>query len=46
MIQLNNLRYTTVKVSKDINGLREQQIARLLEKFLLKQSVVCEVEVK
>lgn len=46
MIILKNLRIATMGFSKEMKGLREKQIARLIEKFLLKKSIICEVETK
>lgn len=46
MINLNNIKACTISVGIDIPIERQKQIARRIEKQLLKENIVCDVEVK
>jgi len=47
MIKLKNIRYATVSASRSLDKFEQQQLARLIEKYILSNySVVCDVEVK
>jgi len=46
MIILNDIKVCTISVGVDMPIERQEQLARKIEKMLLKESIVCEVEVK
>lgn len=46
MIIFTNIKACTISVGLELPLKRQQQLARKIEKSLLKESIVCDVEVK
>jgi hypothetical protein len=45
MITIKNIQYQTTTMGKKLNQTQEIQFARKIEKFLLKESITCDIEV-
>jgi len=45
MIVIKNLEWATPMIAKKLYNSEEKQLARKIEKFLLNNSIVCELEV-
>ncbi|MBW2970813.1 hypothetical protein KY320_01485 [Candidatus Woesearchaeota archaeon] len=46
MIIFKNLKAASIAIAVPIDKSTEQQLARRMEKFLLKHNIICEYEVK